>query len=95
MKMNVKVNDTKYFLRFCYPNTKHHRYTQCEIYEYVNPESDNLLGLGRVSCYYKDPYNKITGRKQALKYALENAGFDKNARTEIWNQYKSMCRYVV
>lgn len=31
-----------------------------------------------------ESYNKIVGRKYALRYALENAGFDKSLRTEIW-----------
>jgi hypothetical protein len=96
--MNVKVNDTNYFLKFCYPNTEHHRYTQCEIYREVEPDIDNeldeLLGIGKVSCYYKDPYNKVIGRKQALKDAMEWAGLDKETRTQIWEQYKSTCRYV-
>lgn len=39
-------------------------------------------GLALLSSH--ENYNKMVGRKYALRYALENAGFDKSLRTEIW-----------
>lgn len=45
------------------------------------------LGSGLATCHRLDNFNKETGRKIALKYALKAAGFNENERRLVWEGY--------
>lgn len=58
----------------------------CKIYE-GEGESEKLLGRGEVRVHHKDRWTRETGRKEALKRALQAAGFEQMERAQIWAGY--------
>ena len=57
--------------------------TECTILDM----KDNIIGTGQAKVYYKDAFNKKTGRKLSLRRAIEDATLNKAQRTKIFNEY--------
>lgn len=64
-------------------------------------ERDNIIGVGFARCSIKDNFNKSTGRKLALRRALEIAcnanDIDRlpyDTRKSIWDTYFKSCKRV-
>lgn len=86
--MNFWLGDRYIRLSFEYP--KQSAVTMCYLRIEI-PQDDQLIPVGLFSgyalCSSKDKFSKETGRKLALRRALEMVGFDKNERSYIWNLY--------
>jgi hypothetical protein len=63
------------------------RVTVCYIWNFDSEPSIQLLGTGQARCYYRDQFNRATGRKLALTRAMTVAGLDKVDRTLVWRAY--------
>jgi hypothetical protein len=50
------------------------------------------IATGKSYCMHEDNFDRYFGRKRSLTRALENSGFDKDTRTEIWNTYWSIVK---
>jgi hypothetical protein len=64
-------------------------HTQCfiEFQDLKNPKKILEVRIGYAWCSPKDNFNKETGRKLALKRALDTPKLTKEQRTEIWKAY--------
>lgn len=62
------------------------RVVMCHIRQVVAGEVE-LVSVTRAECSVKDTYIKTVGEKIALARGLENLGFSKEERSEIWEQY--------
>jgi len=62
--------------------------TMCTIDEYIEtPEITYYNNIVSVfaALYYKDKFDKLTGRKASLQKAIKD--FPKELRTQIWNKF--------
>lgn len=77
-------------INFSHSTKSENRHTVCEL---LTLEGDTLkpFATGIAQCHPKDNFCKAVGRKRSLKRALENAGFDKSVRTQVWNAYREHC----
>jgi hypothetical protein len=69
--------------------------TVCAIYAtkeaYTNSSEKYWLFAmadGVAECRRSDNFNRATGRKLSLEHALKEAGFDRETRKQIWQEYK-------
>lgn len=59
--------------------------TKCFITD--GKERGKILGVGVSTCSEKDRFNYTTGRKIALRRALNTANFSREERKEVWEKY--------
>lgn len=57
--------------------------TTCSIFV-----EEEAIGTGIAKVDSRDQFDYDKGRTFALKHALNAAGFDKAARTQVWQQYR-------
>ena len=91
--MIVKIDGNQYRIGFQYGITHNHhhyegiplRYTQCDIFllDAIGP----WMKSGWAFCGPSDAFVKETGRKLALQRALKKAGFTRDQRRQVWEQY--------
>jgi hypothetical protein len=65
-----------------------HSRTICEV---STPEGDQVIGIAY--CSKKVNYCKKTGRKIALKKALDQLNLSKSDRVIIWNEYLNQANF--
>jgi hypothetical protein len=66
------------------------RHTQCKILQAEEGKEDlGYISIGYSRCHPNDNFNKEIGRQLALKKALEDGEFTKEARTHFWNEYRN------
>jgi hypothetical protein len=99
--MQGKVGSSVFNIEFVYPKNTATRITDCKVYisndtTLINQETprkkdirekSNLVLSGIASCHSQDNFCKDTGRKYALKRALDTSNFTKSERSVIWNTY--------
>lgn len=60
--------------------------TRCQLFD----KDCKMVAEGYSLCSHKDQFNKKTGKKLALRRALENAQFTREQRYEIWKTVRDI-----
>lgn len=99
--MQGKIGTSVFNVEFNYPKNTATRITDCKVYisddnTLFNQEiprkkdireKSSLVLEGTASCHFQDNFCKDTGRKYALKRALDSSNLNKTERSIIWNIY--------
>jgi hypothetical protein len=81
---DVNVDKTKYHVSFFHED----KVTECFITVPELEDTENeFVSFGYAMCKAPDIYCKNTGRKLALKHALEAGKFSRELRKVIWERY--------
>lgn len=86
----VEVDGVPYSVMFYRDDRVISRGTFCAIFRSDGLPDGVYSGINFPSiavCHPNDNFNKNTGRKIALKRALEQRGFDREDRTKFWQAY--------
>ena len=61
--------------------------TRCTLAMLDKEGNKEIVAITQAWCSVKDPYNKERGRKISLTRALNEAGLNKEERTQVWEAY--------
>lgn len=96
--IHVNTNMGKYVFKFSHsyptPNFEGNKFgTDCELFE-ENEGRLFYLSKGSTELHEGDNYNKVFGRKLAIKRALNNANIPRVVRNEIYPKLWEKIRYA-
>jgi hypothetical protein len=57
-------------------------------------DSPQILGESLRFCDSRDRFNRIKGRREGLIRALDNAGFTRSQRLDVWDWFQATCRVL-
>lgn len=84
--MTFMIGTQKYSVRFAYPDQQQ---TLAFLRVATGATAEGftqwqVIGSGLALCSHLDQYNRVTGRKVALRRALEAAGWTYEKRAKVW-----------
>ena len=88
--MKVTLNEKTLSVTFQYDIETNKKFTTCTIKDITGNVSFNearTIATGIVNKTKHDQDIKFIARKYALAKALKYAGFNRNERADVWNQY--------
>lgn len=57
-------------------------------------EAPQLLGQSLRYCDSRDIFDRVRGRREGLIIALQNAGFTREQRLDVWEWFRAHCRVL-